>query len=225
MNADIGLTKFDLSKSLQRRLSFMFVDKAPQVQSGGERQTTASGQTWTVYPWGIEHSLPPGMSPAPHLLRYYFPVTDVDWIVAYCMSNLFDLIHKLITDRDFGRPVTALVSKHWPTTMALLSASDDWNATTPALIKIKTCEEQWAVATTCTCNNPDDLGIAVNRIVKNLTLKAMGSMSEAKDGPATIPGLIQALGGKSHLTRRLDNIKSAIGLGTEIVELVSKLIK
>ena len=217
--------EFNLAHSVHHPLQFLVAGDLPPAQAGETRQTGPDGDVLSLYPWGARFAVKQQGSPVFYIVRYHLPVTDVDYILAFSLGQLVDGLFKLMTDREIGAAVSELAARHRPATTALLRAGHDWNPPAPALIKIVTSEEQWAVATTYTSPNPQNALDVDADLMTDLFDWTARALAENLDSVATMPGLVQALGALDRRSRGMKMAESAVGLTESVAKLCAAFLK
>jgi hypothetical protein len=217
--------QFSLAHSVHHPLQFFVAGDLPPAQAGEERRTSSDGDVLSLYPWGARFAVRQAGSPVMHLVRYHLPVTDVDYILAFSLGHLVDGLFKLMSDREVGAAVSKLAAQHRPATTALLQAGHDWNPPAPALIKIITTEEQWAVATTYTSPDPANALDVDAGVVSELFDWTARALSENLETVATMPGLVQVVGASDRRSPRMKIAQTAVGLTESVASLCAAFLK
>ena len=213
----------DFSQATRQPLSFLASPSLPPVLPGGTR-AIGPGVVTTQYPWGIEYCLEQGSPVEFYLVRYILPVTELDYIVAYCLGSVLEGIRKVMVGRDYGAQVSDAVAAHWPTTTRLLLNGHLWDLNGPAFIRIETSETQWSVAQAFAVPEDQSDFTVPDQTVAEVSNWAFEALEEIKDGLLAIPNIVQIFGGPDATARHLDRSARAIDLIGDIGEAISKLL-
>lgn len=187
----------------------VFLSSEPPPK-GGRQEIGPTGNINTYYPWGLEEAIKQAWQPPAYIIRYCLPVDDTEYLLAYCLDQMFDPVYKLMTGADFGEPVCELISEHLPVTFELLRNGNGMTDG-PGLMRLTTrTRRQFAVAALFIDDSPSPELVIPPEVVQELTGYTMTVLGDLLGWPHNVPGLIQVLGGDDQLTRRLKGAQKLI---------------
>lgn len=182
---------------------FRFVVVSEPPPRGKDTEISPSGkQVVHQHEWGSEEVFSMGEPPRSwYVIRYFFTVQGADFgFFVHCLDSPLELFYDYMIGKDFGDKVIDLIRRRWPKTFQLLvngCMEEVW----PALVRLKTSTNQWAVTM------PQSVSNGVCKLSPQneqmLFESAVESAREMAGYEALLSEFIPILGGDDLVQRRL----------------------